>query len=775
MSLVMVDPAFSTTQMVMAAGWNGTDLVITTKYVGQQWGQTADDLEVDAGVIATALYNANLVLPSSFSSTVGTGEMRGFLGVNDIGGLGDGDVFLCVFGPAGADTSSATDLNVRGFNTSFQVTGLDMVGTFLLASGVDPTAPTVPMVYRSTDAASDGATFTAAVKDPSGAAGPIFFASSSLLITDAENGEAICGTFGANSGVYLTQNFGATWNGMSQLEAGIGMIYGLEFVGDVIYIVDDNGTIWRHDGQWLRLADPAYLLITPTCISADPDGNLFTFAEGTTDRISRSTDMGDTWTSQISPIPEDNLMEVIPLSSTNQIAINDDGEIFTTTNNGVLWFEREDGLAGNPVSYDTFGDNTEVLVGTDAGEVWWSGDSGMTWEDLDLDGSGNTYVVFGTKYGDDSFIYAADADGAYQTDATDPDWEAIDGYYTGASAPSGASTIEALVGEAAGIAAGTGGPQGMIYVTDAVDADTGDSDIMRFKCRETQSVEQTEFIEGPGGVMDGLWLTPGSNVLWVVVDGDELWTYEDVLGVFGSGVAVTYTTTSATITWDVLDEVDTYRVTLATTSIGGGTGGVHGSQDVAGAVTIETDDNTATFAGLTPATTYYVKVWGILPVSTFHFQGESSFATLPSAPVYTPNLMPPDGAYNVPTTVAFAWDPVSGATSYEWQLATDSGYTNIIATMSPTVPHLVYGPLDNSTSFFWRVRAVTDAGTSSWVSSVFSTEEAADPPVTVTQTSTTTTEVTEEITPMYIWVIIIIGAILTVAVIILIVRTRRVV
>jgi hypothetical protein len=466
-------------------------------------------------------------------------------------------------------------------------------------------------------------------------------------------------------------------------------------------------------------------------------------------------------------------MEVVPLSSTNLVAANDLGEIFTTTNNGVLWFEREDGLAGTPVAYDTFGDSTEILLGTDAGEVWWSGDSGMTWDDLDFGGTGSVFPVFGTKYGDDAFIYATDsAGGVFQTDATDPDWEAIDVAYGGASAPSGASTAEAAVVAGAGIGAGTGGPQGMIYATDS-----SEDDVMRFKCRETQTVAQAEVIDGPGTAdIDGMWVTPGSNVLWVIADGTEIWTYTDVLGVFGSGVAVTYTTASATITWDALDEVDTYRVTLGTAAIGGGTGGVHGSQDHVNAfATIETDDTTATFIGLTPATTYYVKVWGILPVSTFHFQGESSFATLPSAPVYTPNLMPPDGAYNVPTTVAFAWDPVSGATSYEWQLATDSGYTNIIATMSPTVPHLVYGPLDNSTSFFWRVRAVTDAGTSSWVSSVFSTEEAADPPVTVTQTSTTTTEVTEEITPMYIWVIIIIGAILTIAVIILIVRTRRVV
>ena len=78
-----------------------------------------------------------------------------------------------------------------------------------------------------------------------------------------------------------------------------------------------------------------------------------------------------------------------------------------------------------------------------------------------------------------------------------------------------------------------------------------------------------------------------------------------------------------------------------------------------------------------------------------------------------------------------------------------------------------------STTYYWKVRAVSKTSASEWATGVFTVagEPAAAPtapPAAATPTPVDTS------TPVYIWVIIGIGAALVIAVIILIVRTRRV-
>jgi hypothetical protein len=162
---------------------------------------------------------------------------------------------------------------------------------------------------------------------------------------------------------------------------------------------------------------------------------------------------------------------------------------------------------------------------------------------------------------------------------------------------------------------------------------------------------------------------------------------------------------------------------------------------------------------------------------------------------------------------------VPGITGYNFELTTDPTFATItVGTASPAVPYLVWGTaLEYETAYYWRVQAVTATGVSVWVTSVFTTVAEPEPPVTVepplpqptptiilpTPTVTvvppdvvvtvvppditvdipqpTTTiiqpviEMPDEVTPMYIWAIVAIGALLVIAVIILIIRTRRVV
>jgi hypothetical protein len=200
-----------------------------------------------------------------------------------------------------------------------------------------------------------------------------------------------------------------------------------------------------------------------------------------------------------------------------------------------------------------------------------------------------------------------------------------------------------------------------------------------------------------------------------------------------------------------------------------------------GAVTIADGKGTANLSGMAADTTYYVSVWvdKTKPVSSF--MGTTSFTTVVGTPTPAMNLSPAGGATNVPVKPTFDWADVPGAVSYEVWVDTNADFSTAVKATTPISAYAWTGAdLANDTSYYWQVRAVTGSGTSGWVTSVFTTELAPADPVTVTtpaQPDITLTQLPapDQETPGYIWIIIAIGGILTVLVIVLIVRTRRVV
>lgn len=119
-----------------------------------------------------------------------------------------------------------------------------------------------------------------------------------------------------------------------------------------------------------------------------------------------------------------------------------------------------------------------------------------------------------------------------------------------------------------------------------------------------------------------------------------------------------------------------------------------------------------------------------LPVSltnnaTYHWRvaaknaaGQGSYSTIFSfttamLPPAAPNLLSPaNGAIGIPLMANMQWQAVSGATSYNIQLATDVNFNNIVYNANPTgisqtVPA---GTLQLNTLYFWRVRASNAGG-----------------------------------------------------------------
>lgn len=158
-------------------------------------------------------------------------------------------------------------------------------------------------------------------------------------------------------------------------------------------------------------------------------------------------------------------------------------------------------------------------------------------------------------------------------------------------------------------------------------------------------------------------------------------------------------------------------------------------------------------------------------------------------------ISPALGASDVPITTTFSWPAVTGAVSYEWQLAADTGQT----TDKFYLKDDVQGPTVNavkptedlkySTTYWWRVRAVNSAGVKGdWTTSFFTTaaapvvveptppvivQENPPPEITLTVPPAEVTKV-EPIPSYLLWAVIAVGAVLVIAVIVLIVRTRRI-
>jgi len=147
---------------------------------------------------------------------------------------------------------------------------------------------------------------------------------------------------------------------------------------------------------------------------------------------------------------------------------------------------------------------------------------------------------------------------------------------------------------------------------------------------------------------------------------------------------------------------------------------------------------------------------------------------------------PLSGASDVPVLPTLVWTAVRDATQYQLAVATDKDFQNVLFSRNATTPLYAFAEaekLEYNTVYFWRVKASNpDVAETAYVFGIFTTEQKPTtpaPPITITQPAPTTITVSvppqQEVIPAYLlWIIIGIGAILVIALIVLIVRTRRV-
>jgi hypothetical protein len=131
-------------------------------------------------------------------------------------------------------------------------------------------------------------------------------------------------------------------------------------------------------------------------------------------------------------------------------------------------------------------------------------------------------------------------------------------------------------------------------------------------------------------------------------------------------------------------------------------------------------------------------------------------------------LAPNNGCNACPIQPAsFSWSPFKETTKYKFQLATDAGMTQLVkeAEVVNSTAYEYDGALEYGTNYFWRAMSVEPAP-SDW-SATFSFQTEAKPVPTTAQAGPIAT-------PIWVWVVIAIGAILVIVTLVLIFKTRRV-
>ncbi|MGD0795661.1 MAG: hypothetical protein ABR958_08800 [Dehalococcoidales bacterium] len=690
--------------------------------------------------------------------------------------------------------------------------GTNLAAAPLITAQLTPTAAIT--IYRSADSLSSSIpTFApgSGAKTPGTGFEP-------KLLWNA--GNLLCISRGTNAAVARSADLGKSFNGIALANTSWTTVndFWVSPDGTVIYVLADDGidlNIWRYKASaWQRVfvsANASTQIWELRAAASDPTA-VFLGKKGATNMFI-STDSGETkWTARSCS----QAIQDFAVESASIVYGGTGNNVVKSTNGAFTWgagVNTNIGLYGGGSIYSlTLVAAGKLVVGGSSGGVAYSSDSGATWSQL---------VNLSTSTCG-SVVAAASGLGTGDTFyATDNLTNAIYKWIIGTNTPiSGWTAGKALA------AAGTGIQltNGVLYVQEA-SATTSNI--------TTRDLTPAVGISAPfcDNVTTGVALlnssaggypinalqastTALSTTLWGVT-ATKLYSWTEYLAVAANAPATTFPANGYMVPVNSINGY-TNNFVFQWTQPSNQNGAVSSAQtyaytlnvylDSAGKILYSTGSVAATTSGtlslsaaslsvsnFTPGATYYWKVKTTSPVTSQYTPMLSLTIQSIAAPVPVVNS-PANGSTITNQNPAFSWAPVTGTTLYDFQLSTTPSFGTLLLTDQPAtagtlVPITI--KLDQGKQYFWRVRA-NQPVTGDWSSVanffVALPTTAAPPPVTVTNvpaptitipapapapTYTLAPQPVEKIAPTYIWAIIIIGAILVIAVIVLIVRTRR--
>jgi hypothetical protein len=591
-----------------------------------------------------------------------------------------------------------------------------------------------------------------------------------------------------------------------------------------------NGAVWsttNNGKNWERIFSYANANVTDAISQVIILGDAVFAVDYDTCYIWRSTDNGATFPKKITTKPD--LTTVAVVSATTLYTGHVDGGIFWSTKSGVGWTKPDNSEipAGTPIIYIVVA-GEDVLISTESTAVFVSDDGGATIKRLGLSDPGGygtppstmTVITPDLGFATNNIVYAADlfaaGGGIWRTEVNwdDPSasvWAQIDNYQ-GTSV----YTADDVVPASGAVVLP---PAGVLYVLDGATVDVTHTYDGGGLWRSTNPTADVSGAHPPYFQKYNKGLANGDELIFLGLDlgappnlSPTLFAvntaaygpnyYNQVVlitDILNFGATLVMPDNNATGVGILPENVvgDVYPdVSFAWQEMAGASSYEYQIAIDAGFKSVIVDDFTSSLGTelrnvLDPNFTYY---WRVRVADSGSLLGAPlispwsptyKFKTAIGASMQRPVLQAPSaGEEGVPLSPTFEWSGIEWAESYVFELATDPA-TTAGGYFSTPLKSLAGSnaltstawksdtTLDYSTRYYWHVKAIGVDTETPW-SDVGTFTTMGVPPTTPSPTPPVVIPPAEQITPAWIWAIVIIGAILVIAVIVLIVTTRRV-
>jgi photosystem II stability/assembly factor-like uncharacterized protein len=637
---------------------------------------------------------------------------------------------------------------------------------------------------------------------------PTFFPSSDLkspggLSTTANTIVAfsgttvVAGTSGTMSAFAVSTDNGKSFNDISLIDTAVTNIgdLGAGADGSKVYMVSNDGSntsVFRYDTSWQRILSFAgtgsYIIrLSPD----DADVAYVAMKTGTTTYYTKDGGEGR-WYSRTTEAVQD-----IAVQSTDvaYLAIYNTATVRKTSNGGFTWGPpgKDTKLGGYVYSIACLGEDKAIVGGVN-GKVSYTTDGNSSWAPVPnaITGATNT-VVTASDLADGGLIYTGSAAGVYRWTigqaSTEP-WKSID-----ANANS-TYTVTGIVLQ-----------DGVLY---AASSNGTSSEISRSTAPSPPSPPPFDTISASGKNFAGapaslkISSTDYSNKLWVLdTVTAKVYSYDDTLTkvspaptVPPDGMQVKINSLSGdaydvSYSWPEVKGATAYELKIYLDAAGDQlvqTVPVSGGPPTIAKVVGPSTDPVAVYM---PGTTYYWRVKVSSPISS-PWSAMRSF-TIEVGSALVPSIGSPANGSTVYSVPAFSWSPVAGTTKYQFDLSSDTVFAVPIYTVQIPVTGIQPEVTLDAGTYFWRVKALEPVpGEWSTIANFTltaapktaaptSTVQVTVPTITVPPVTVPPANVTVQPAPAaepaisqgLLWAVIIIGAVLVIALIVLIVRTRR--
>jgi hypothetical protein len=642
-----------------------------------------------------------------------------------------------------------------------------------------------------------------------------------MVVVAWSDDTAVAGTSGDESAFAISTDDGESFNDISLIDTTLATLTDVAVTDDgMIYLASYENTevsLWVKSTSWMRVLSLQGLSAVDGHVRLAPDDGEVVYLGfiGSQD-IYVSTNAGkESW----KYVPcykltaSGNLLDFVVEDEDTAYALDAAG-VSKTTNSGASWGSKKpmDGVGGYMI---TLAPNGDVLVGGSDGKVAFSTDGGSTFTSTEKtvgNASGNVIVVADADYDDNSTIYAcSDAPKTLYRATTSKTTKFSD---RGPTLTDSSYSIQGMLEV-----------EGRIY---ALSSNGTNSKLWRNIGAPIATADTAGSI-GWSGRTTGSGLTAAPKALVVsegpvfyAITGTSLLSMTDPIAfegpvlnlpADGDKIPVNPQTGRAyTITFSYdryhSAEVDKMEIVISTDSKFAGS--VYSKSDI----TIRKDSESVTIgpnaqleAEFMPGYTYYwrMRMTGV-GGDTFKspWSEVRSFEVESLGAIPTSLSAPPAGASGVSLMPSFSWTATEGAVSYNFEIAKDAAFT-VPGWKRSKLANPVYlaeHELEYDTTYFWRAQAVFQAkpliagpwaqGTFTTMSPplapeaekficpydglVFDSQQALSDHINQYHANLLNPPAPAPAIPTYmLWIIVGIGAVLFIALIVLIVRTRRVV